>query len=111
MKGFKRAERGFTLIEVLIVIAILGVLVATVVPSVLGMSGRGSAQAWATDASSFRAALAGYFVDVHHRGGIDANPVGHYWLTYSGMNNGEVDPSWRPIYGLWESNARCLVST
>lgn len=65
------------------------------VPSVLGMSGRGSAQAWATDASSFRAALAGYFVDVHHRGGIDANPVGHYWLTYSGMNNGEVDPSWR----------------
>jgi general secretion pathway protein G len=36
MQGFKRNEEGFTLIEIMVVIIILGLLVAIVAPKILG---------------------------------------------------------------------------
>lgn len=98
---FKRGQRGFTLVELLIVIAILGVLAAVVVPSVLGMFGRGGSQAWTTDSKTIRAGIAGYYSDTHYPGGVidtadDSDPSndnlpGHNWPTYSGMKNDDLD--------------------
>ncbi len=45
LKKFNRDSKGFTLVELLIVVAILGVLAAVVIPNVTGLSGEGETEA------------------------------------------------------------------
>ena len=49
LKYMRRSEKGFTLIEVLVVVAILGILIALVILNVLGMMNRGEVEAKLTE--------------------------------------------------------------
>ncbi len=66
----KRGEKGCTLIELLIVVAILGVLAAVVIPNVSKFIGRGKTEAAATELANIQSAVVSMMVD----NGIDLLP-------------------------------------
>ncbi len=76
--GFKRGEKGFTLVELIIVLAVLGVLAAVVIPNVTGFLGRGKERAWGADRDILQAAVDTYRTDIGKRAG---NP----WPTLGGL--------------------------
>ncbi len=73
MEGSRVSERGFTLMELLIVVAILGVLAAVVIPNVGRFIGAGEEEAKDIEFSSIQAAVHAMMVD----NGLDTlpNPV------------------------------------
>ncbi|MDP2919571.1 MAG: prepilin-type N-terminal cleavage/methylation domain-containing protein [Dehalococcoidia bacterium] len=68
--GFtRRGQKGFTLIELVIVLAVIGVLAAIVIPNVSGFVGRGKERAWEADRNILQAAVDAYRTDIGNRSG------------------------------------------
>ncbi|MBC8418110.1 MAG: prepilin-type N-terminal cleavage/methylation domain-containing protein, partial [Desulfobacterales bacterium] len=63
MSGYKRRERGFTLIEMLIVMVILGLLAALVGPRMFGKVGKSRQNAAKVQIALFETALDTYRLD------------------------------------------------
>jgi len=58
--GRRSRQSGFTLVEVLVVLAILGMVAAVVVLSISGLAGRGAVEAANTEAHQVQSALIAY---------------------------------------------------
>jgi prepilin-type N-terminal cleavage/methylation domain-containing protein len=61
----RTAQGGFTLVELLLVILILGILASVVVVSVVGLIGRGEKESYATDEKTIQTAISAFYADVH----------------------------------------------
>ena len=63
MLQFLTARRGFTLIELMVVILIIGILAALIVPKVIGRAGEAKVAACKADLSSIKSALDNFHID------------------------------------------------
>jgi general secretion pathway protein G len=101
----RRAQRGFTLIELMVVLAIIGVLAALVVPNVLGRADDARVTAARTDVNNLMQALKLYRLDNQQYPTAEqglaalvikpsANPVPANWKPY--IDKLPNDPWGRP---------------
>jgi prepilin-type N-terminal cleavage/methylation domain-containing protein len=65
-KGSRKGEKGFTLVELLIVFTLLGVLAAIMIPNVSGLIGYGHTQSAATELSIVQTAMDSMMAKENH---------------------------------------------
>jgi general secretion pathway protein G len=66
MNHSQRMMRGFTLIEIMVVVVIIGILIALVAPNILGRVDEARVTAARTDITTLESALEMYRLDNHH---------------------------------------------
>jgi prepilin-type N-terminal cleavage/methylation domain-containing protein len=74
MKLFKYGQKGFTLVEVLVVIAILGALAGVVILSVIQFIGRGACEAAATEKHNIQIAAIAYSYETGLKSSVPVGP-------------------------------------
>ncbi|BCO09636.1 pilus assembly protein [Desulfolithobacter dissulfuricans] len=62
----KNGEKGFTLVELMIVVAIIGILAAIAIPQFTKYRARANNSAALSDARNFRTDMEGYFAEWQH---------------------------------------------
>ena len=73
-RGQGSGEKGFTLVEILIVLAVLAIMAAVVIPNVTGFLGRGKERAFDSDRRTLQAAVDAWRTDIGRRSG-NPHPV------------------------------------
>ena len=108
---FKRNQKGFTLIELMIVIAIIGILAAIAIPNFIAYRNKSFCSRAETDAANVAAAIADYFSIPSRTGIADINDLNNgAGFTFSGNNTGNLtttDPNINITITVTDGSSRC----
>jgi prepilin-type N-terminal cleavage/methylation domain-containing protein len=108
---FKRNQKGFTLIELMIVIAIIGILAAIAIPNFIAYRNKSFCSRAETDAANVAAAIADYFSIPTRTAITDINDLNSgAGFTFSGNNTGNLttnDPNVNITITVTDGSQRC----
>ena len=90
---FRKIQQGFTLIEMMVVIVIMGILASLIVPKIMGRPDEARMIAAKQDIASIMQALKLYKLDNQH-----------YPTTEQGLQALVIKPSTPPIPSNWKSS-------
>jgi prepilin-type N-terminal cleavage/methylation domain-containing protein len=107
---FKRNQKGFTLIELMIVIAIIGILAAIAIPNFIAYRNKSFCSRAESDAGNIAAAIADYFAIPSRTAIQDINDLNNGNFTFSGNNHGDLtttDPNVNITITVADGSGRC----
>jgi prepilin-type N-terminal cleavage/methylation domain-containing protein len=108
---FKRNQKGFTLIELMIVIAIIGILAAIAIPNFIAYRNKSFCSRVETDAANVAAAIADYFSIPSHVATPDIGELNNgAGFKFSGTNTGTItgaDPNSNITITVTDGSGRC----
>lgn len=112
-----KSQKGFTLIEIMMVIAIIGILAVIAIPNYISYRNKSICLAAEADANYIAGALSDYFAIPTNKSFIgDSGPSIHFpggaTITLSGLNTGAVTPTGPDTFDIkvTDVSGRCPLS-
>lgn len=90
LQKLRSTEKGFTLIELMIVIAIIGILAAIAIPNFISYRDKAYCSGVETDVQTIMGAIADYFSDPNNQTVTATNLTAANALTVSNNNEWEI---------------------
>jgi len=112
MKRLHQEEKGFTLIDIIIVIAILGIIASVVVPNIVGFMDSGILNAARTEAENVKTAASAYLAEYEEwpensddlGGFLDGTSKATYVFSGNSGIESVSEQEWEGIY--WDADSQ-----